>query len=146
MNKKATGWKREAEITTILNSPLTIKSLTCYKWEQHSGTDMHKLAHSEFHNNNQTTYSLWMRNRVQQTGRDQHFSKFANNTYLLWMREQHNERDMQRSAQFWIPQWQSNLTPYVWERNKREQAGRHQLHCGFINIQTTYMLWMRVTE
>ena len=60
---RATGWNRETEISTILNSPMTIRPLTCYKWES---------------------------NRVEQTGRDQHYSKFSNDnqtTYRLKMRE-----------------------------------------------------------
>ena len=134
MNQRATGWNRQEEISTILNSPMTIRPLTSYESES---------------------------NRVEQTGRDQHHSEFPNDnqtTYLLWIREQQGGTDRQRSAPFWIPQWQSDhlqainqratgwnsqaeistilnspmtvrpLTSYESESNRVEQTGRDQHH------------------
>ena len=127
---RAPQWKRQAGISIILNSPMTIRPLTSYEWEsnmlEESGIVQH---HSEFSNDNQTTYLLQMREHtVEETGRDQHHSQFPNDnqtTYSLWMREQYSRRDRQGSASFSIPQWQSDhLLPMneratQWER----QAG-----------------------
>ena len=82
--ERAIGWNRQVEISTIVNSPMTIRSLTSYEWES---------------------------NTVEQAGRDQHHSEFLNvtqTTYRLWMREQQGVTNRQRSAPFWIPQWQSD--------------------------------------
>ena len=62
MDERATQWKRQAEISIILNSPMTVRPLTPYEWEsttvEEIGRDQH---HSEFPNDGQTTYPLWMR-------------------------------------------------------------------------------------
>ena len=94
MNKRATQWKRQAGISIILNSPMTIRPLTCYEWES---------------------------NTVEETGRDQHHSEFPNDnqtTYKLWMREQHSGRDRQGLASFWIPKWQSDHLLPIYKSNE----------------------------
>ena len=92
MNEKATVWNRQVEISTILNSPMTIRPLAFFEWES---------------------------NRVEQTDTDQHHSEFPNEnqtTYSLWMREQQGRTDRQRSVPFWIPQWQSDHLQAMNER------------------------------
>ena len=149
MNERATQWKRQALISIILNSPMTIRPLTLYEWKS---------------------------NTVEETGRDQHHYEFPNDnqtTYLLWMREQHSGRDRQGSASFWILQSQSDHLPsmneratqwkrqagisiilnfpmtlrplsnYEWESNTVEETGRDQYHSEFPNDnQTTYFLYI----
>ena len=147
MNERVTGWNRQADISTILNSTMTIRPLTCYKSES---------------------------NRLEQTGRDQHHSELPNDnqiTYILWIREQQSGTDRQRSAPFWIAQWHSDhlhtmnqraigwnrqaeissilnspmiirpRTYYESENNRVEQTGRDQHHSEFHNDNhTTYLL------
>ena len=149
INERAIGWKKQMVISTILNSPMTIRPLTSYHWES---------------------------NKVKQTWQDHHYFEFPNdnqNTYFLWVIEQQDGTDRERSAQFWIHQCQSDhllaineratgwdrqaeisiilnspmtirqLTHYKWESNKVEQTGRDQHHPEFPNnSQTTYKLWM----
>ena len=59
MNKKVTGWNGQAEIGTIPISLIMIRQLTSYESEsnrvEQTGRDQY---HSEFPNENQTTYLL----------------------------------------------------------------------------------------
>ena len=91
-NERETEWKRQAEISTILNSSMTIRPHTLYEWESNRVEQTGNIS---------TTMCLpmtirpltcykWESNRVKQTGRHQHHSEFPNNnqtTYSLWMRE-----------------------------------------------------------
>ena len=138
MNERAIGCNRQAEISTILNYPMTIRSLTGYKWEsnrvEQPGSNQH---HAEFSNDNQSTHRLWMSNRVEQTGRDQHYSKFPNDnqtTYRLWMREQQGRTDKQISAPFWIPKWQSD---HLQTMNERATGWNRQAEISTILNSTT---------
>ena len=122
MNETGTEWNRPVEISTILNSPMTIRPLTSYEWES---------------------------NRVEQQARDQHHSEFLNDnqtTYRLEMRKQQIGTDRQRSAQFWIPQWQWD---YLLAMNERETGYNRKPEISTIlNSSMTigplmYFLWMR---
>ena len=101
MGERATQWKRQGGMNIIHNSPMTMRPLTDYEWK---------------------------RNTMEETGRDQYHSEFPDDnqtTYFLWMREQHSGRDKQGSTSFIIPQWQSDHLPTMSERGTqwKGQAG-----------------------
>ena len=83
---------QKVSIGTILNSYMKIRSLTSY----------------------------WESNKIEKTSRDQCHPGFSNDnetTNFLWIREQQDGIDRQRSVPFQIPQWLP-LTFYKWESNK----------------------------
>ena len=62
MNERTIGWDRQAEISTVLNFPMTIRPLTSYKWKSNRAEQTDRNHHhSRFLNDNQATYKLWMR-------------------------------------------------------------------------------------
>lgn len=171
MNERATGWYSQANISTILNSLMTSRLLTCYEWQNNRGEQTGKDQHySEFSKDNQATYNLWM--REEQIGKDLHYFAFSNEnqtTYFLWMKKQQD--------QFQIPKLQSDnllamnkkpigwnieekistnlnslmiiraLTCYEWEIKRVEHITRYQHPSGFpSDNQTTYSLWIREQE
>ena len=88
MNERATGWNRQAKISTILNSLITISPLTYYESEsnrvEQTGRDQHHFE-SPTTIRPLTCYESES-NKVEQTGRDQHHSEFPNDnqtTYSL---------------------------------------------------------------
>ena len=85
----------------------------------------------------------WESNRVGQKGSDQQCSIFLNDnqtTYKLGIREQQGRTDRQRSAPFWIPQWQSD---HLHSMNKRATELKRSHFELLDDNQTTYFLWMR---
>ena len=157
------------------DNPITYRLLIR---EQHSGRDRQGSALFwilQWQSDNLPTMNE--SNIMEGTSRDQHYSEFPNDnqtTYPLWMREQHSGRDRHGSGSFWIPQWQSDhlpamnesatqwkrqaeiriilnsqmtirpLTIYEWESNTMEEISKDQYHSEFPNDnQATYLLWMR---
>ena len=86
----------------------------------------------------------WERNLVEQIIRDHHHSEFPNDnqtTYFLWMRGQYRGTNRQRSATFWISQCHSDHLQAMDESNVIEQTSRNQHHSKFpseINLLTSY--------
>ena len=83
---------------------------------------------------------------VKETGRDQYHSENNWATYKLWMWEQQSRRDKQRSAPFWIPEWQPDylqaMSMSKYESNTVKKTGRDQFQSEFSNDnQMTYKLW-----
>ena len=69
-NERSTRWNGQVEISTIVNSLMTIRPLTHYEWEGKRVEQTDRAQHhSEFHNDNQTTYRLWIREKQDGTDR-----------------------------------------------------------------------------
>ena len=89
MNETVRVQDKWATISTILNQPITIRSLTSYEWDS-KGTG--------------------------QIGNHQHHSESANpnqTTYPLWMRQQGSRANGQPSAPFWVPN-HNQSTDFLW--------------------------------
>ena len=106
INEAAIESSRQPEISTILNFPMTIRQLTSYEWEikmaEQIATYQH---HSQFHNINQTTYSL-----------------------QVW--GQQSEADKHRSASFWTLWWQCN---HILATNRRATGWHRQVKMSTIH-------------
>ena len=111
----------QAEISTILSFPMTIKQLASCKLE-----------------NNQVGH------------RDQHYSIFSKSEsdHFLWMREQQRATDKQkRSTPFWIPKGKSDHLLSMNESDKKKQTSRDQHYSEFPNDnQITYILILNEWE
>ena len=166
MNETARIQDKWATISTILNWPVVIRSLTSYEWDsKRTGQIGNHQYHSESANHNQTTYPLmneitriqdkwitissmlnqpitirsltpyeWNSKRPKQIGNHQQHSESANQnqtTHQLWMRQQGGRRDI--SSILNQPITIRSLTSYEWERKGPRQISNQQQHSESAN-------------